>query len=64
MVGAGGSGLVAAKVLLADGHDVTVVERAGELGGVWAPWRAFPGLHTQTPVYGWSIRQDRAVAPG
>ncbi len=49
VIGAGGSGLVAAKVLLADGHDVVVFERARELGGVWAPWRAFPGLHTQTP---------------
>ena len=49
VIGAGGSGLVAAKVLLADGHDVVVFERAPQLGGVWAPWRAFPGLHTQTP---------------
>jgi len=49
VIGAGGSGLVAAKVLLADGHDVAVMEREGELGGVWAPWRAFPGLTTQTP---------------
>jgi dimethylaniline monooxygenase (N-oxide forming) len=49
VIGAGGSGLVAAKVLLADGHDVVVFEREAQLGGVWAPWRAFPGLHTQTP---------------
>ena len=49
VIGAGGSGLVAARVLLADGHDVVVLERAEQLGGVWAPWRAFPGLHTQTP---------------
>ena len=49
VIGAGGSGLVAAKVLLADGHDVRVFEREHELGGVWAPWRAFPGLTTQTP---------------
>lgn len=49
VIGAGGSGLVAAKVLLAGGHDVVVFERAAQLGGVWAPWRAFPGLHTQTP---------------
>lgn len=49
VIGAGGSGLVAAKVLLADGHEVTVLEREGQLGGVWAPWRAFPGLTTQTP---------------
>ena len=49
VIGAGGSGLVAAKVLLADGHDVVVLEREQQLGGVWAPWRAFPGLTTQTP---------------
>lgn len=49
VIGAGGSGLVAAKVLLADGHDVVVLEREHQLGGVWAPWRAFPGLTTQTP---------------
>ena len=49
VIGAGGSGLVAAKVLLADGHDVVVFEREQQLGGVWAPWRAFPGLTTQTP---------------
>lgn len=49
VIGAGGSGLVAAKVLLGDGHDVTVLEREHQLGGVWAPWRAFPGLTTQTP---------------
>ncbi len=49
VIGAGGSGLVAAKVLLGDGHDVRVLERERELGGVWAPWRAFPGLTTQTP---------------
>ena len=49
VIGAGGSGLVAAKVLLADGHEVSVLEREGQLGGVWAPWRAFPGLTTQTP---------------
>lgn len=49
VIGSGGSGLVAAKVLLADGHDVVVFEREAQLGGVWAPWRAFPGLTTQTP---------------
>ena len=37
VIGAGISGLVAAKVLLGRGHDVTVVEKAGDLGGVWEP---------------------------
>ena len=49
VIGAGISGLVAAKVLLGRGHDVTVVEKAGDLGGVWEPSRSYPGVQTQTP---------------
>ena len=49
VIGAGVSGLVAAKVLLGRGHDVTVVEKAGDLGGVWEPSRSYPGVRTQTP---------------
>lgn len=49
MVGAGISGLVAAKVMRGRGHDVTVVERSGDLGGVWEPARSYPGVQTQTP---------------
>ena len=49
MIGAGVSGLVAAQVLLGRGHDVHVVERGGDLGGVWEPARSYPGVHTQTP---------------
>lgn len=63
VIGAGGSGLVAAKVLLADGHEVVVLERERELGGVWAPWRAFPGLTTQTPAAQFEF-SDFAFAPG
>ena len=63
VIGAGGSGLVAAKVLLADGHDVRVFERERELGGVWAPWRAFPGLTTQTPGAQFEF-SDFAFGPG
>ena len=63
VIGAGGSGLVAAKVLLADGHDVVVLERERQLGGVWAPWRAFPGLTTQTPGAQFEF-SDFRFAPG
>lgn len=49
VIGAGISGLVAAKVLRARGYDVTAVEKSGDLGGVWEPARSYPGVQTQTP---------------
>lgn len=49
VIGAGISGLVAAKVMRDRGHDVTVVEKSGDLGGVWEPARSYPGVQTQTP---------------
>ena len=49
VIGAGISGLVAAKVLRARGYDATVVEKSGDLGGVWEPARSYPGVQTQTP---------------
>ena len=49
VIGAGISGLVAAKVLLGRGHDVAIVEKSGDLGGVWEPARSYPGVRTQTP---------------
>jgi cation diffusion facilitator CzcD-associated flavoprotein CzcO len=49
VVGGGISGLAAAKAFQAHGHDVTVVEKASELGGVWDPARSYPGIRTQTP---------------
>ena len=44
VIGAGLSGLVAAKVLTQDGFDVVVFDKAGEPGGVWAASRTYPGL--------------------
>lgn len=35
VIGAGVSGLAAAKAFKDRGHDVTVVERSHDLGGVW-----------------------------
>jgi cation diffusion facilitator CzcD-associated flavoprotein CzcO len=49
VVGGGISGLAAAKAFQAHGHDVTVIEKASELGGVWDPARSYPGIRTQTP---------------
>lgn len=48
IVGAGISGLVSARTLLAQGHSVRVFERSAEIGGVWGPSRRYPGLRTQT----------------
>jgi len=49
VIGAGISGLVAAKVMRGRGYNVTVVEKSGDLGGVWEPARSYPGVQTQTP---------------
>lgn len=37
IVGAGPAGLAAAKLALGRGHDVTVFEKYGQLGGIWNP---------------------------
>ncbi|PWJ53570.1 Predicted flavoprotein CzcO associated with the cation diffusion facilitator CzcD [Quadrisphaera granulorum] len=47
IVGAGFSGLVTAKVLSGLGHDVVVIEKCDDVGGVWSASRRYPGLHTQ-----------------
>ena len=49
IVGAGLSGLVAAKTFLEEGLEVTVFEKEDEVGGVWARSRRYPGLATQNP---------------
>jgi cation diffusion facilitator CzcD-associated flavoprotein CzcO len=48
IVGAGVSGLVTAKVMLSQGHDVTIYEKVSTLGGVWSWTRRYPGLQLQT----------------
>ena len=49
VIGAGVSGLAAAKAFKDRGHDVTVVERSHDLGGVWEPSRSYPDVQTQSP---------------
>jgi cation diffusion facilitator CzcD-associated flavoprotein CzcO len=49
VIGAGLSGLVAAKTCKEYGFDVVVYEKEKELGGVWASCRRYPGVRTQNP---------------
>ncbi len=49
VIGAGVSGLAAAKAFAARGHKVTVVEKSADLGGVWEPARTYPDVQTQSP---------------
>lgn len=49
VIGAGVSGLAAAKVFREKGHAVTVFERSHDLGGVWEPSRSYPDIQTQSP---------------
>ena len=48
VIGAGISGLVAAKTFLEEGYDVTLFEKQKGLGGVWEKSRTYPGVTTQT----------------
>ncbi len=56
IIGAGVSGLVAAKTFLEEGYNVTIFEKSQELGGVWEKSRTYPGVTTQTPreIYSFS----------
>lgn len=49
VIGAGVAGLVTTKVLQQAGHEVLVVDRTPDLGGVWSATRRYPGLCTQSP---------------
>jgi dimethylaniline monooxygenase (N-oxide forming) len=49
VIGAGVSGLAAAKAFAARGHKVSIVEKADDLGGVWEPARTYPDVQTQSP---------------
>jgi cation diffusion facilitator CzcD-associated flavoprotein CzcO len=56
IIGAGVSGLVAAKTFLEEGYSVTIFEKNQELGGVWEKSKTYPGVTTQTPreIYSFS----------
>ena len=45
IVGAGPCGLVALKEMIEQGHEATLLERSGKLGGVFATAGAYPDLH-------------------
>ncbi|MGW0358392.1 flavin-containing monooxygenase [Nocardia nova] len=47
VIGAGVSGLCAAKLLTEFGFDVTVYDRTPDVGGVWSRTRRYPGVTTQ-----------------
>ncbi|MBE1876018.1 flavin-containing monooxygenase [Myceligenerans pegani] len=47
VVGAGFAGLATAKVLKELGHEVTIYEKAPDVGGVWSVTRRYTGLRTQ-----------------
>ncbi|WP_285626849.1 NAD(P)/FAD-dependent oxidoreductase [Kineosporia sp. NBRC 101677] len=47
VVGAGYAGLGTARMLLRCGFQVTVFDRAPDVGGVWSRTRRYPGLRTQ-----------------
>ena len=49
IIGAGVSGLAAAKAFKAKGHEISVFERSHDLGGVWEPSRSYPDAQTQSP---------------
>jgi dimethylaniline monooxygenase (N-oxide forming) len=49
VIGAGIAGLTTAKVFQARGHNVTILECSGDLGGVWEPARSYPEVQTQSP---------------
>jgi dimethylaniline monooxygenase (N-oxide forming) len=49
VIGAGVSGLAAAKAFAARGHKVTIFEKGANLGGVWDPARSYPDVQTQSP---------------
>ncbi|WP_017318691.1 flavin-containing monooxygenase [Mastigocladopsis repens] len=49
VIGAGISGLVAAKTFIEEGYDVTVFEKQKGLGGVWEKSRTYPELTAQNP---------------
>ena len=66
IIGAGFGGLGAARELLRQGiADVTILERADEVGGVWRD-NTYPGAacDVPSPLYSWSWATNPAGAAG
>jgi dimethylaniline monooxygenase (N-oxide forming) len=65
VIGAGVSGLAAAKAFSIRGHNVTVYEKSADLGGVWEPARTYPDVQTQSPkdLYRYTDRAMPASYP-
>jgi cation diffusion facilitator CzcD-associated flavoprotein CzcO len=65
VIGAGVSGLAAAKAFSTRGHRVTVIEKSADLGGVWEPARSYPEVQTQSPkdLYRYTDRAMPASYP-
>lgn len=59
IIGAGFSGLANARVHRAFGHDVTVFEKAPDVGGVWSRTRRYPGLKTQNDKVSYALSELR-----
>ena len=57
MVGAGFSGIGITALLLQDGHDVTVLERGDDVGGVWRD-NSYPGAACDVPSHLYSFSFD------
>ena len=68
IIGAGVSGLVAAKTLMADGLECTLFERNATLGGVWSDGYINFGVQVQKELYeypDWPLPDDAAdFTPG
>ena len=63
VIGSGVSGIASAKTLARLGHAVTLYERSGTIGGVWAV--AYPGVHLQnlSELYSFTDFPWRAPRP-
>lgn len=55
IIGAGVAGLATAKTLMQAGHDVVVLDKTPDVGGVWSSTRRYPGLTTQSAKATYSL---------